>query len=278
MVRESFPSADEQAKLYGRILDLAGDKPVVFRTLDIGGDKMLPDFGDKTEDNPAMGWRAIRIGLDHPALLRRQLRALVRAASGRELNVMFPMIAEMAEFEAAKRLLDLELARAEARGVIPPKTLKVGAMLEVPALFFQLPALVERADFLSVGSNDLVQFLFASDRGNPRLAQRYDVLAPPVLTLLRHLADACRVARGHAGIPVTLCGEMAGDPLEAMALIGLGYRQLSMAAPNIGPVKAMVRSLEWRRLAEYLDGLRDRTDHSLRAKLLAFARDHEVAL
>jgi phosphotransferase system enzyme I (PtsP) len=278
MVRAAFPSAEEQAQLYGRILDLAGGKPVVFRTLDIGGDKMLPYFGDKSEDNPAMGWRAIRIGLDHPALLRRQLRALVRAAAGRELNVMFPMIAEVAELDAARRLLELELGRARARGVAPPKAVKVGAMLEVPALLFQLPALCARVDFLSVGSNDLVQFLFASDRGNPRLAQRYDVLAPTVLTLLRHLVESCRAARGGEGIPLTLCGEMAGDPLEAMALVGLGFRQLSMAAPSIGPVKAMVRSLELGRLSDYLEGIRSSADHSLRSKLIAFARDHNVAL
>jgi phosphotransferase system enzyme I (PtsP) len=278
MVRPAFPSAEEQTTLYGRILDLAGGRPVVFRTLDIGGDKMLPYFGEKTEDNPAMGWRAIRIGLDHPALLRRQLRALVRAASGRELNVMFPMIAEVAEFAAARRLLDLELARCASRGVEPPRAIRVGAMIEVPALLFQLPALTERADFVSVGSNDLVQFLFASDRGNPRLAQRYDVLAPPVLTLLRQLVQTCRAARGGKGIPLTLCGEMAGDPLEAMALIGLGFRQLSMAAPSVGPVKAMVRSLSLGHLAEYLGELRASSDHSLRTKLLAFARDHGVAL
>ncbi len=278
MVRAAFPSAEEQATLYGRILDLAAERPVVFRTLDIGGDKMLPYFGDKGEDNPAMGWRAIRIGLDHPALLRRQIRALVRAAAGRELDVMFPMIAEVAEFQAAKRLLELELARAEQRGLARPRVLKVGAMLEVPALLFQLPALAERADFVSVGSNDLVQFLFASDRGNPRLAQRYDVLAPPVLNLLRQLVATCRAARGGRGISLTLCGEMAGDPLEAMALIGVGFRQLSMAAPNVGPVKAMVRSLEVSRLAEYLGELRESCDHSLRSKLLAFARDHGIAL
>jgi phosphotransferase system enzyme I (PtsP) len=151
-------------------------------------------------------------------------------------------------------------------------------MLEVPALLFQLPALAERADFVSVGSNDLVQFLFASDRGNPRLAQRYDVLAPPVLTLLRQIVGTCHAARAGAGIALTLCGEMAGDPLEAMALIGLGFRQLSMAAPSIGPVKEMVRSLDLGRLADYLEGLRDSIDHSLRSKLIAFARDHAVAL
>ncbi|MCW5773471.1 MAG: phosphoenolpyruvate--protein phosphotransferase [Rhodospirillaceae bacterium] len=278
MVRAAFPTADEQATLYGRILDLAAGKPVVFRTLDIGGDKMLPYFGERTEDNPAMGWRAIRIGLDHPALLRRQLRALVRAASGRHLDVMFPMVAEVAEFDAARRLLDLELARCAARGTVPPKTIRVGAMVEVPALLFQLPALVERADFLSVGSNDLVQFLFASDRGNPRLAQRYDALAPSVLAMLRQLLATCRAARNGVGIPVTLCGEMAGDPLEAMALIGLGFRRLSMAAPSIGPVKAMVRSLPLESLADYLDELGASAAHSLRTKLLDFARDHGVAL
>jgi phosphotransferase system enzyme I (PtsP) len=278
MVRAAFPTAEEQATLYGRILDLADGRQVIFRTLDIGGDKMLPYFGEKTEDNPAMGWRAIRIGLDHPALLRRQLRALVRAASGRRLDVMFPMIAEVAEFDAARRLLDIELDRARARGVAPPGRIRIGAMLEVPALLFQLPSLVARVDFLSVGSNDLVQFLFASDRGNPRMAQRYDALAPSVLTMLRDLLDVCAAARHGKGIPITLCGEMAGDPLEAMALVGLGFRRLSMAAPNVGPVKAMVRSLPLASLADYLDELRGADVHSLRSRLLDFARDHHVVL
>jgi phosphotransferase system enzyme I (PtsP) len=278
MVRSSFPGVKEQTQLYARALALAGGAPVVFRTLDIGGDKMLPYVGEQGEDNPAMGWRAIRIGLDHPALLRRQLRALAMASARQELWVMFPMIAEVAEFEAARALLDMELERLGKRGDPTPARVRVGAMVEVPALIFQLPELAERADFLSIGSNDLVQFMFASDRGNPRLAQRYDALAPPILKLLRHIVEVCSAARGGTGVPLTLCGEMAGDPLEAMTLIGLGFRRLSMAAPSIGPVKAMVRSLDAGLLALYLEEICRGTDHSLRNKLLTFARDHGVIL
>ncbi len=278
MVRSDFPTVEDQVQLYQRALALADGRPVVFRTLDIGGDKMLPYFGQRDEDNPAMGWRAIRIGLDQPALLRRQLRALARAAAGKELWVMFPMIAEVAEFIAARRLLEMEVERLAERHEAQPSQLRIGTMLEVPALALQLPLLAERADFVSVGSNDLVQFLFASDRGNPRLAQRYDTLAPAVLLLLKQFVETCRKARGGAGIPLTLCGEMAGEPLEAMALVGLGITSLSMAAPAIGPVKAMVRSLDARQLGHYLAEICSGADHSLRPKLLTFARDHGIAV
>ncbi len=278
MVRPDFPNVEEQTDLYRRILEHARGKPVVFRTLDIGGDKLLPYVEDGGEENPAMGWRAIRIALDRPAILRQQLRALIAASAGRELQVMFPMVAEIAEFVAARRLLGMELARAAERGREQPTRVEVGVMLEVPALVFQLPQLAEMADFISVGSNDLLQFLFASDRGNPRLSQRYDSLAPPVVSLLRSVADACNAARGGAGTRLSLCGEMAGNPVEAMALIGLGFRRLSMAAPSVGPVKETVRSLHLPKLADYLSSLSSAADHSLRQKLVAFARDHNVAL
>ena len=219
-----------------------------------------------------MGWRAIRIGLDRPAILRQQLRALIRAAAGRPLAIMFPMVAEVAEFDQARRLLDMELARAAARGIETPADCRAGVMLEVPALLWQFDTIVRRADFVSVGSNDLVQFLFASDRGNPRLAERYDVLAPSVINLLRSVRETC----DRLDTPVSICGEMAGEPLEAMALVGLGFRNLSMAPPTIGPVKEMIRSLDHGALVTYLDQLRDVADHSLRSKLASFARDHDV--
>ncbi|MEN8196689.1 MAG: phosphoenolpyruvate--protein phosphotransferase [Pseudomonadota bacterium] len=273
MVRPDFPGVQAQAELYTRILDQAEGKPVVFRTLDIGGDKVLPYFSEPVDENPAMGWRAIRIALDRPAILRQQLRALIQASAGRGLAVMFPMITEVAEFDSARAVLDIELQRAKSRGQKMPKTVQVGAMIEVPALTWQLPALFQRVDFLSVGSNDLVQFMFATDRGNPRMAERYDVLSPSVLTLLRSIADQCTAA----GVPVTVCGEMAGQPLEAMALAGIGYRSLSMVAPSVGPVKDMIRSLELRRLADYLRTQCGSADHSLRGKLKSFAKDHGIA-
>lgn len=274
MVRSSYPDVEAQTELYSRILDEAGDKPVVFRTLDVGGDKILPYIAAGEEENPALGWRAVRIGLDHPSLLRQQLRALLRAAQGRPLSVMFPMIAEVAELEAAKRLLDLELRRLVAKGHEPPSRLRVGTMIEVPSLLWQMSALLPRVDFLSVGSNDLTQYIFASDRGNPRTSQRYDPLSPPMLCVLRRLVEAC----AEADVPLSICGEMAGRPLDAVALLGIGFRSLSMSPPAVGPVKTALRSLDVGALRQYMAGLYQRKDHSLRGKLRDFVRDHGVNL
>jgi phosphotransferase system enzyme I (PtsP) len=272
MLRNSFPGVDDQTEFYRSVFDQADHRPIVFRTLDIGGDKVLPYLSHAVEDNPAIGWRAIRIGLDRPAMLRQQLRALIRAAEARPLYVKFPMVAEIAELEQARAILDLELARATKEGRVLPQQTKIGVMLEVPALLWQLPALCERIDFLSIGTNDLVQFLFACDRGNPRLAERYDPLSMPMLALFREIIVQTR----NAGVPLSMCGEMAGNPIEAMALIALGFRTLSMAASAIGPIKTMIRSLDATALAAYLDEIRERPDHSLRSKLEDYARDHNI--
>jgi phosphotransferase system, enzyme I, PtsP len=274
MVQDRFPDVAEQAAIYSRVLDFAGDRPVSFRTLDIGGDKLLPYMPEAGEENPAMGWRAIRIALDRPAMLRHQLRALIQAAGGRRLKLKFPLVAEVGEFLAARRILDMELQRAASRGIAIPAKLEVGVMLEVPALLWQLPALLSAVDYIAVGSNDLMQFLFACDRGNARLAERYDPLSPAMLAMLRHLVETA----GRRGIPLSLCGDMAGHPLEAMALVGLGLRALSMSPSSIGPVKTMIRSLRLARLEELLQAQIDSRDHSLRGELSAFARDHGVAM
>jgi phosphotransferase system, enzyme I, PtsP len=274
MVRDSFPDVEDQTEFYRCVFEQAEGSPVVFRTLDIGGDKVLPYLAHAIEDNPAMGWRAIRIGLDRPAMLRQQLRALIRAAGARPLFVKFPMIAEIAELQQARAIFDMELARAAKEGRVLPAAIKTGVMLEVPALLWQLPALCERVDFLSIGTNDLVQFLFACDRGNPRLADRYDPLSMPMLTLFREVIARTRDAR----VPLSMCGEMAGNPIEAMALIALGFRTLSMASTAIGPVKTMIRSLDATAVAGYLDEISSRPDHSLRPRLEAYARDHNIAL
>ena len=274
MVRDSFPGIDEQTEFYRSVLEQAAGRPVVFRTLDIGGDKVLPYLPHAFEDNPSMGWRAILIGLDRPAMLRRQLRALICAAAAQPLHVKFPMIAEIAELERARAVLDLELARAEAEARTLPQSIRIGVMLEVPSLLWQLPALCKRIDFLSIGTNDLMQFLFACDRGNPRLAERYDPLSMPMVALFREVVARTR----EAGVPLSMCGEMAGNPIEAMALIALGFRTLSMAATAIGPVKTMIRSLDAAAVACYLAEIGSRPDHSLRSKLEAYARDHAVAL
>ena len=274
MVRDTFPAVDDLTEFYQRVFEQAECRPVVFRTLDIGGDKVLPYLPHAIEDNPAMGWRAIRIGLDRPAMLRQQLRALIRAARARTLFVKFPMIAEIAELERARALVDMELARATREGRILPKSVKIGVMLEVPGLLWQLPSLCERIDFLSIGTNDLLQFLFACDRGNPQLADRYDPLSAPMLALFREVIARTRAA----GVSLSMCGDMAGNPIEAMTLIALGFRTLSMAATAIGPVKMMIRSLDAGAVADYLGEIGSRPDHSLRPKLEAYARDHAIAL
>lgn len=272
MVRADFPDVEDQRSIYVRVLEQAENKMVIFRTLDVGGDKMLPYWSAQDEENPAMGWRAIRVSLDRPMMLRQQLRALIQAAAGRDLSVMFPMVAEVPEFEQARALLDQELEREKERGAVMPTKVRAGVMLEVPSLLFQLPALLERVDFVSIGSNDLCQFLFAIDRGNPRLSERYDTLSPPVLSLLHDVVTRCQ----EADVPLSLCGEMAANPLDAMALIGIGFRSISVQPNALGPVKAMIRSLNVENLTQYTDTLYGLSQHSLRGNLRAFAKDHGV--
>ncbi len=274
MARAQLPDVAAQTLLYSKILDAAEGKPVVFRTLDVGSDKLLPYWDSGEEDNPAMGWRSIRITLDRPAVMRQQLRALIAAAAGRELHVMFPMVAEVNELDRARALLDMELERRRAAGHELPARIRVGTMLEVPALAWQLPALLKRVDFISVGSNDLTQFLFAIDRGNPRISERYDTLSPAMLNFMRRLHKEAH----KAGVQLSVCGEMAGRPLEALALLGIGIRSLSMTASSIGPVKAMVRSLFLPALERYMECLYDLPDRSVREKLRNFAVDHGVVM
>ncbi|MFP6771502.1 MAG: phosphoenolpyruvate--protein phosphotransferase [Alphaproteobacteria bacterium] len=275
MVRATLPTVSMQTDFYGRVLDQAGDRPVVFRTLDVGGDKMLPYLARHDDErNPAMGWRAIRLSLDRPVLLRMQIRALLKAAASRPLSVMFPMIAEVSEFKAARKLLDREVERQTRMGEKTPSTLRVGTMLEVPSLAWQLPALLPLVDFVSIGSNDLMQFLFAADRGNPRLANRYDELSPSALSLVRDIVRRCDAAN----VPVSLCGEAAGRPVDAMALLGLGLRSISMGAASIGAVKMMVRSLDLPSLQTFMEDFYDSPEHSLRNALKQYAEDHNVAI
>lgn len=274
MVRSEFPDVDAQAWLYGRVLDLADGRPVTFRTLDVGGDKVLPYIGAFGDENPAMGWRAIRIGLDRPAMLRGQLRALVQAANGRPLSVMFPMIADVGELMSARKLLELELDRAKRRGLMIPERLRVGVMFEVPALAWQLDSLLPHVDFISVGTNDLLQFLFAADRGNSRLAGRYDSLSPALLRLLHFVVEKTR----PAGVDLAVCGEMAGRPVEALALLAVGVRTLSMSPGAIGPVKAMIRSLDLGDATGFMTSALSQPDRPLRETLRLFAADHAIEI
>jgi phosphotransferase system enzyme I (PtsP) len=251
---------------------LVDGREVVFRTLDVGGDKALPYFRPQVgvDENPAMGWRAIRLSLDRPMILRIQLRAMIAAACGQPLSVMFPMIADVDEYERARAILEMELKAADRDGRPLPSALKVGVMIEVPSLVWQLHALLPRVEFVSVGSNDLMQFAFAADRSSPSVAGRYDVLSPPALSMLAQIVDRC----AEADVPLTVCGEMAGRPLEAMACIGLGVRSLSMSASSVGAVRAMIRTLECTALTQFLRARLQGSDRSLRGLLRGFARDH----
>ncbi len=274
MIGETMPRLADQAAFYKKILDAAGDKPVVFRTLDLGGDKVLPYARWEREENPALGWRAIRIALDRPALLRYQVRALLNASAGRTLRILLPMVSDVDEFNRARALIDRELERARLLNLIRPTQVLVGAMLEVPALAFMLPQLMRSADFVSIGSNDLLSLAFAVDRTNPRVARRYDNLNPASLTLIRLIVQSAAENSGD----LSLCGEMAGRPLDAMALLGLGLRALSMQPGQIGPVKMMIRSLHLGEVAAFVDRLCGRTDHSLRTILAAFAAERGIVL
>jgi phosphotransferase system enzyme I (PtsP) len=240
MVADTLPRTGEQLALYRTVLDAADKRPVTFRTLDIGGDKVLPYMRNVEEENPALGWRAIRLGLDRPGLLRSQVRAMLRAAGGRELRLMFPMIAAIEEFDKAKSLVEIELTHLRRHGHALPERVHIGTMLEVPSLLFQLDELLDRVDFLSVGSNDLIQFLYAADRGNTHVAHRFDPLSAPVLRALKDIAD-----KGHKyAKPVAVCGELASQPIGALALTILGYRSLSLSPSAVGPIKAMLLELD----------------------------------
>ena len=277
LVSATLPGRERQQRLYTKVLQAAGSKPVIFRTVDIGGDKALPylfDDADEKAENPAMGWRALRLSLERSTLMRAQARALLEASAGKVLRVMFPMISEPWEYEEARALFEeqVEWARKAKRKL--PKNIEFGAMVEVPSLAEMLDELLPRVDFISIGTNDLTQFLFAADRSDPRLAQRYDWLSPAILRFLKRvLGAACA-----AGVPARICGEMAGRPLEAMALIGIGANSFSITPAGVGPVKAMVRSLDAGAVRGRLDQLLARPPKDMRKALTDWARRHSVTI
>jgi phosphotransferase system enzyme I (PtsP) len=274
MVSSTLPRLERQTQMYRAVVREAGARPVVFRTLDVGGDKALPYLRQPEEENPALGWRAIRLSLDRPGLLRTQVRALLRATAGRELRLLLPMVTTVGEVDMARALIDRELKLMRRRGAPDPAKVLLGAMIEVPALLYELDALLPRVEFISVGSNDLLQYMFAADRNNIRVAGRYDPMGAAPLRALGAIADA---AKRH-NRPFSLCGEMAGRPLEAMALIGLGYRSISMAPASIGPVKSMVLSLDAGALERWLQPIIGSAEGSLRARLKRFAEEQGVEI
>ncbi|MBE6454481.1 MAG: phosphoenolpyruvate--protein phosphotransferase [Alphaproteobacteria bacterium] len=274
MAAEKMPDVEHQVSYYKKLLDMAGNKKVVFRSLDVGSDKLLPYWTYSGEENPAIGWRSIRITLDRRAILRQQMRAFIRAAAGKELNVMFPMIANLNEFLDAKETLMIELDKEKKRSNEIPKKVNVGLMVEVPSVVFQLDAILPEADFVSVGTNDLAQFFFACDRMNNRLAERYDVLSVPFLRIMREIIQKAN----DANVFCSVCGEMASNPIEAMVLLGLGYRNLSISGASFGKVKKMIRSANTKELADYVGTLLDFNRRTLRPQLIAYANDHGIEI
>ena len=274
MISATLPRMERQVQMYRAIIEGSSGKPVVFRTLDVGGDKVLPYLRQPAEENPALGWRAIRLSLDRPGLLRTQVRALLRAAAGGELRLLLPMVTAVAEVDVARAVVEREAELLQRRGLAGPARVLLGAMIEVPSLLFELDALLPRVDFISVGSNDLLQYFFAADRNNTRVATRYDLLSAPPL---RAFASIAAAAKRH-NRPFSLCGEMAGRPLEAMALIGLGFRSISMAPASVGPVKSMVLSLDAKALERWLETNLASGEGSMRAGLKRFAEEHGVEI
>jgi phosphotransferase system enzyme I (PtsP) len=275
MASETMPGLDEQSTFYRSVIERAGDKPVVFRTIDLGGDKIAPFMGRRErEENPALGWRALRMALDHPFFFRRQLRALIRASRRRSLRLMFPMVTTVEEFEAARRLLDSEMEWAVKFGRDLPDKLYVGAMVETPSLAFSIDSLKGKADFLSIGTNDLMQFFFAADRDNARLTGRYDILSRPAMRLMQRM----RQRADESGLPITVCGEAGGRPLEALALIALGYRRLSMQASRIAPIKLLVRSIDVSQMAPRVQEALQSGDQTIRNAMLSIAEDSGVKI
>jgi len=276
LVAATLPGRESQYRLYKSVLDAAGDKPVVFRTVDIGGDKALPYLSDDRDEaeNPAMGWRALRLSLERQALMKAQARALLEAADGKILRVMFPMVSEPWEYEEARKLFEEQVEWLHKAKRPLPSRILYGAMLEVPSLAEMLDLLLPRVDFISIGTNDLTQFLFAADRADPRLAERYDWLSPAILRFLSRVVKQCK----DADVTVRVCGEMGGRPLEALALIGIGVDSLSITPAAVGPIKAMVRSLDASAAHDKLTALLAKPPANMRKALSDWAKRQGVEL
>ena len=268
LIRSKVPRRGELAAIYSRVLDAANGKRVTFRTLDIGSDKVLPYMKREDEPNPALGWRAIRVGLDKPGVMRMQLQALIRAANGRPLTLMFPFIAQFDEFRAARDHVLRELEREEKLGHVLPSDIEIGAMLETPSLAFAPKQFFEMADFISIGGNDLKQFFFAADRENERVRRRYDTLNVSFLSFIEQIVNRCN----ETSTPVSFCGEDAGRPIEAMCFAAMGLRALSMRPASIGPVKHLLRRVDLNEVKAVIDESRGSGVQSVRSDVMEWLR------
>ena len=297
MIGEKLPTVQMQTEIYQDVLEMADGKPVLFRTLDIGGDKVLPYLpGRRPDDKSSVvgSWRSVRLTLERPTLMRQQLRAFIRASVAKPsvLYLLIPMLAEVSEFIAVKNLIKLEMDRETRLGHQTPAVVKVGAMIEVPSLAYQLASLLPYVDFISVGSNDLFQFFYATDRSSEKSNNRHDVLSPAFLILLKNIITLC----GEENVPISLCGEMASNPLEAMALLAIGLRSFSIAPSALDPIKNMIQTVNVQKISEYLESVSGspsaknyfartvdnanpfETFNNLRHKLKCFAKDNSVII
>ncbi len=275
LVSATLPQRDRQTRLYHDVLDAAGDKPVIFRTVDIGGDKSLPYLSSETsreDENPAMGWRALRLAMEREGLMKVQARALLEGAAGKELNVMFPMVSEPWEYDKAKEVFEGQLAYLKRVKHPLPNAVRYGVMLEVPSLAETLDILIPKISFISIGTNDLTQFLFAADRSNPVLADRYDWLSPAILRFLKRVVKSCEGQDVDLGV----CGEMGGRRLEALALIGLGIRRLSITPAAVGPIKELVCTVDAAKIGAAMDQWLADPPEDLRASLQQWANEHGI--
>ncbi|TMV07747.1 phosphoenolpyruvate--protein phosphotransferase [Ruegeria sediminis] len=270
LIRNKMPKRSELVAQYERVLDAAKGKRVVFRTLDIGSDKVLPYMKHVAEPNPALGWRAIRVGLDKRGVMRMQLQALLRAAKGRPLTIMFPFVAQAEEFREARAEIEKTIAREKRLGHVLPETLEVGAMLETPSLAFAPQKFFEEVDFISVGGNDLKQFFFAADRENELVRRRYDTLNVSFLTFIERIVERCSVSN----TPLSFCGEDAGRPIEALCLAAMGIRCLSMRPASIGPVKSLLRRSDLQEIRKIISDVRHRGEQSVRPAVMEWLRDN----
>lgn len=274
MSSHTMPDVDRQIYFYKELMDAAGEKKVIFRSLDVGSDKLLPYWSGVVEENPAIGWRSIRITLDRRAILRQQLRAFLRASKDKELNIMFPMISNLEEFNEAKETLLIEIDKENKKGNGVPRKVNIGLMIEVPSVIYQLDEILKVADFISIGTNDLSQFIFACDRGNTRLNNRYDVLSVPFLRVMKEIVSKAN----DANVLCSVCGEMASNPIEALALVGLGYRNLSSSGSSFARVKSMIRSTSIEEIEDYMNTILESSGENIRAGLMSYAYDHAIEI
>ncbi|MGP6086468.1 phosphoenolpyruvate--protein phosphotransferase [Antarctobacter jejuensis] len=270
LIRNKMPQRTELADIYAKVLDAAGGKRVIFRTLDIGSDKVLPYMKALDEPNPALGWRAIRVALDRPGVMRMQLQALVRAANGRPLSIMFPFIAQYDEYARAREEVDKVLARERKLGHPVPEKLEVGTMLETPSLAYASKRFFDEVEFLSIGGNDLKQFFFAADRENELVRRRYDTLNVSFLTFLENIVERCALS----GTPLSFCGEDAGRPIEALCLAAIGLRSLSMRPASVGPVKSLIMRYSLKEVRDVIEEAKARNEQSVRQAVMEYLRDN----